>query len=146
MPISIADFVRQRRTFTYDSEMGPVRITYRPYQMTPAREAEIARMAADEAADEENADVANTEQGITKTVIQFCEVVEATDMVGPLHERVNPHTGAGEGRELVPPGDTIPITPEICRYFSSAFLVKILMACAKDARPKATRRQDLNDG
>lgn len=37
MPISIADISRGRRTMVYESDFGAVRVTYRPYQMTPAR-------------------------------------------------------------------------------------------------------------
>jgi hypothetical protein len=137
--ISIADFVRARRTFNYKSEFGDVPITYRPYQMTPAREAEIARMSAAHAEDETDTDVHQTEQGIQKIVLQFCEVVEAIGMDGPLHEGYDPATGLPKGRELVAEGNKIPIVPEIVKYFSSAFLVAILVAVAKDARPKGTQ-------
>lgn len=140
--ISIADFVRARRTFNYNSDFGPVPVTYRPYQMTPAREAEIARMSAAHAEDETDNDVHATEQGIMKIVLQFCEVVDAIGMDGPLHEGYDPVTGMPKGRELVAEGNKIPIEPDIVKYFSSAFLVGILVAVAKDARPKGTQREN----
>lgn len=142
MTISIADFVRQRRTFQYESEMGSIDVTYRPYQMTPAREAEIARMSAEHAEDETDQDVKNTEQGLMKTVLQFCEVVDALGMRGPVHEGYNYKTGQPIGKELVAPGEEIPIEPEIIKYFSSSFLVGVLTAIVKDARPKKRTPQN----
>lgn len=137
--ISIADFARQKRTFTYESEVGAFQVTYRPYQMTPAREAEIARIAAEARDFDENDDVQNTDQGLMKIVTQFCEVVEAIGIVGPLHEKVNPITGAGEGRVIVEAGKPIPIEPEVVKYFSSVFIVNILQAIGKDSRPKSRK-------
>jgi hypothetical protein len=144
---SIADLARKRRTFRYRDEDGfECDVTYRPHAMTPAREAEIARMAADERDDSEDVDVQQTEQGITKIVLGFCEVVEAMGLEGPLTSRVNPRTGAPEGEEIVAAGELIPIEPEVVRYFSNTFIVGILTAIARDARPKAGRRNNLNDG
>lgn len=139
MPISIGELARARRTFSYPTEFGDVQVTYRPYQMTPARESEIARLAAEHAEDETDKDVKDTEQGLMKIVTQFCEVVDSTDMIGPLHKKTDPHTGAGIGEALVLSGEPIPIEEQYVRYFSSAFLVNILVAVAKDARPKKTR-------
>lgn len=140
--ISISDFVRQKRTFTYSSELGDIDITYRPYQMTPAREAEIARIAAESMEVDDDADVQETEKGLTKIVNQFCEVIEAIGIVGPLHERTNPITGAGEGKLIVPAGEPIPITPDVVRYFSSVFIIAVLQAVGNDSRPKSNRKRE----
>lgn len=134
MPVSIADLGRNRRTFNMPTDYGDVRITYRPYQMTPAREAEIARLGADARDEDDNTDVQNTEQGLTKVITQFTEVVEAWDLIGPLSTKPN-----GEGTIIIPEGEPIPITPEVLKYVSSYFMVSVLNAIAKDARPKKGR-------
>lgn len=145
MPISIGDFARARRTFTHETELGPVQITYRPYQMTPARESDIARIAAASVDADDNKDVQETEQGLTKIVRQFCEIVEATDMVGPLHKKLDPRTGKGIGEPIVGVGEPLPIEPEIVRYFSNTFIVAALVAIAKDSRPKKGQPENSND-
>lgn len=143
--LSIADLIRQRRSFDFDSELGSITVTYRPYQMTPAREAEIARISAEAADDDDNQDVQETEQGITKIVQQFCEVVESIGLMGPLHEGYDAANGAPIGKELVPEGMPVPVKPEIVKHFSSAFIVDILVAVGRDARPKGKRRGNSND-
>lgn len=139
MPVSIADLGNNRRTFSFTTDYGPVRVTYRPYQMTPAREAEIARMAADDREQEESPEVGQTESGLTKIIAQFCEVVEVWDLVGPLS------TKATGGEIIIPEGETVPINPSVLRYVSSYFLVQVLNGVAKDARPKKTLRDNTND-
>lgn len=134
MPVSIADLGRNRRTFTFPTDYGDVRITYRPYQMTPAREAEISRLAAGNRDDDDNPDVQDTEQGLSKVIAQFCEVVDSWDLVGPLSTKPD-----GTGRIIVEEGNPIPIDPDTLRYVSSYFMVSVLNAIAKDARPKKTR-------
>lgn len=141
MPISIADLARDRRSFNMDTSFGPVRITYRPYQMTPAREAEIERIASESVEDEDDNEVRESERGINKLISQFCEVVESTDLVGPLHARIDPD-GVGIGEPVVAAGEPIPITPAYVKYFSSAFIVQMLQAVAQDVRPKKRRRED----
>lgn len=140
MPVSIADLGRNRRTFNFPTDYGDVRVTYRPYQMTPAREAEIARLGAASRDEDDNTDVQNTEQGLTKIIAQFTEVVEAWDLVGPLSTKPD-----GTGKVIVPEGEPIPIDNDILRYVSSYFMVSVLNAIAKDARPKKTRPDSLND-
>jgi hypothetical protein len=140
MPVSIADLGRNRRTFDFHTDYGEVRVTYRPYQMTPAREAEIARLAANERDEDENPDVQDTEQGLTKIIAQFCEVVEAWDLTGPLHSKPN-----GQGKLLVEPGEPVPVDPDILQYVSSYFMVSVLNSIAKDARPKKGRPGNSND-
>lgn len=140
MPVSIADLGRNRRTFHFPTDYGDVRVTYRPYQMTPAREAEIARLGAASRDEDENTDVQNTEQGLTKIIAQFTEVVEAWDLVGPLSTKAD-----GTGKVIVPDGEPVPIDPDILRYVSSYFMVSVLNGVAKDARPKKTRPDSLND-
>lgn len=137
MPISIADLASGRRTFTLDTEFGGVRITYRPYEMTPAREAELARLGDDvledmqEAGEGEN--TAQTEAGLTKLISQFCTVVEAWDMVGPLSNRKT-------GETIVEAGEVVPVNEDTMRYVSSYFMVQVLNGIAADARPKKTRQ------
>lgn len=123
----------------FESEFGEIPVTYRPYQMTPAREAEIARMSAEHAESETDQDVHDTEQGLMKIVTQFCEVVEAIGIVGPLHEGYDPRTGSPQGREIVSEGEAVPIVPDVVRHFSSAFMVSVLIAIARDSRPKSKR-------
>ena len=135
MPVSIADLSRDRRTFEFNTDFGPVKIQYRPYAMTPAREADIARIGANAANDELDEDVSKTEQGLTKIVYQFCEVVEAWDLVGPLTDRTT-------GKIIIPEGERIEIKPENVRHVASAFLIQVLTAIAKDSRPKAMPRND----
>lgn len=142
--ISIADFARQKRTFTYKSELGDMQVTYRPYQMTPAREAEITRIAADAMNVDEDTDVQETDKGLSKIVQNFCEVVEAIGIVGPLHERTNPRTGAGEGRLIVKAGEPVPIETEVVKYFSSVFIINILEAVGKDSRPKSNKMREIS--
>jgi hypothetical protein len=139
VPISIADLASGRRQFTLDTEFGPVRISYRPYEMTPAREAAIARLGDSSREDLEDAgegrDTVDTESGLTKLIAQFCAVVEAWDMVGPLTNR--------ETNEiLVEEGEVVPINETIMRHVSNYFMVTVLNGIAADARPKKTRRPD----
>lgn len=142
MPVSIADFARKRRTFSMDTELGAIQWTYRPYQMTPAREAEIARIVAKMNARQTEDSVAQVERVNDNLVLQFCEVVEATDMIGPLHEKVNPKTGIGEGKVIVEAGDTVQITPQVVQYFSGRFIIETLVAIGQDARPKKEMPED----
>jgi hypothetical protein len=139
MPVSIADLGRNRRTFEMPTDYGPVRVTYRPYQMTPAREAEIARMASDARDTDDDKDVQDTEQGLTKIIAQFVEVVEAWDLVGPLSTKPD-----GKGETIIEAGEPIPVTKENLQYVSSYFMVTVLNAVAKDARPKAKRSDNSN--
>jgi hypothetical protein len=152
MPVSIADFNRQRRTFTMESDLGPVQWTYFPYRMTLAREAEIQRISAEMvrtanslqvAADANDAEAIVTlsgmlDQGHELLVGQFCELVAATDMVGPLHAEIDPVTMEGIGEPIVPAWETIPIKPETVRHFSSRYIREVLDAITVDARPKET--------
>ncbi len=135
MPISIADLATNRRTFTLTTEVGSVRVTYRPYEMTPAREAELARLgdSALEEYEDEGQNTSETEAGLTKLIAQFCTIVEAWDLVGPLSD---PTTG----ETIVEAGAPIPVTPKVMRYVSSYFMVQVLNALAEDARPKKTRQ------
>lgn len=139
MPVSIADLARNRRTFEMPTDYGPVRVTYRPYQMTPAREAEIARIAADEREGEEDKDVQDTEAGLTKIIAQFVEVVEAWDLIGPLSTKAD-----GSGKVIIEAGEPIPIDVATLHYISSYFMVSVLNAVAKDARPKRARQDNSN--
>ena len=136
MPISIADLAQSRRTFTMTTEWGPVQWTYRPYQMTPAREAEIERIVAKANEAETDGAIANIERGVDKLVIQFCEIVEATDMIGPLYPATDARSGMGRGEPIVPAGETIPIEPRTVRHFSGRFIVDTLRAIGADSRPK----------
>lgn len=145
MPISMGDFAAARRTFTYETEIGGVQVTYRPYAMTPARESQIARIAAAEADPEDAKDVQETDQGLTKIVTQFCEIVEAIDMVGPVYRRLDPRTGRGIGDPVIPAGESVPIEPEVVRFFSNTFIVGVLVAVSKDARPKTRKPDNSND-
>src|SRR5687768_11372404 len=110
MPISIADLATGRRTFTLETEFGGVRITYKPYEMTPAREAELARLGDTVQEDMEDAgegaDTSRTESGLTKLIAQFCTIVDAWDMVGPLKSRET-------GEIIVAEGDVVPVTPDV---------------------------------
>ena len=135
MPVSIAELASNRRTFTLNTEAGAVRVTYKPYEMTPAREAELSRLAdaALEEYEDEGDDTSKTEAGLTKLIAQFCIIVEAWDLVGPLSD---PTTG----RMIVEAGEPIPVNHETMRYVSSYFMVQVLNALAEDARPKKTRQ------
>jgi hypothetical protein len=114
--------------------------------MTPAREAEIARLSSEEVEDETDEDIRDTEKGLSKIVLQFCEVIEAIGLEGPLYERINPNTGVGEGRLIVPEGEPIQVIPENVRYFSNVFIVSTLQEVMKDSRPKSKKmRENLND-
>lgn len=141
MPISIADLATNRRTFTLDTEAGPVRVTYRPYEMTPAREAELARLADSVQEDMEDAgegaDTAQTESGLTKLIAQFCTVIEAWDLVGPLTDRETRET-------IVEAGEPIPINDRTMRYVSSYFMVQVLNGVSADIRPKKERHRNSN--
>lgn len=135
MPVSIADLGATRRTFTMETEAGAIQVTYRPYEMTPAREAAISRLASaqtEELSEDEGEDVGNTEGGLTKIIEQFCTVVEAWTLVGPLTNRET-------GKEIVKAGEPIPVNPSTMRYVSSYFMVRVLNAVADDIRPKKTR-------
>lgn len=136
MPISIADLAQSRRTFTMPTEWGPVQWTYRPYQMTPAREAEIERIVAKANEAETDGAIANIDRGVDKLVIQFCEIVEATDMIGPLYKKTDPKTGMGVGEPVVEAGETVPINPQTVRHFSGRFIIDVLRAIGVDSRPK----------
>jgi hypothetical protein len=134
MPVSIADLSSGRRTFTLDTSAGGVRITYRPYEMTPAREVELSRLGDStlEEYSDEGDNTAQTEAGLTRLIAQFCTIVEAWDMIGPLTNR---ETGA----VIVESGEVIPVSPEALRYCSSFFLVQVLNGVSSDARPKGKR-------
>lgn len=142
MPVSMADLGRDRRAFVMPTSVGDIRITYRPYQMTPAREAEIERISAElngsgeEDGEDEASAVAN--RAMMKLTTQFCEVVESTDMVGPLHTSVSVD-GIPTGEELIPAGEPIPVKPEYVKYWSSFFIIQILEAVGNDIRPKKKR-------
>jgi hypothetical protein len=137
MPISIGDLAAGRRTFTLDTDFGGVRVTYRPYEMTPAREAELARLGDSTLEDyeDEGRNTAETEAGLTKLIAQFCTVVEAWDLVGPLSDRTT-------GEVIVEAGEPVPVNERTMRYVSSYFMVQVLNGIAADARPKKTRRPD----
>jgi len=134
MPISIADLATNRRTFTLHTEVGDVRVTYKPYEMTPAREAELTRLSDSTLSDyeDEGKDTAETEAGLTKLIAQFCTIVEAWDLVGPLSDGTT-------GDVIVEAGEPIPVNTKTLRYVSSYFMVQVLNALAEDARPKKTR-------
>lgn len=134
MPISLEDLGNTRRSFTLETEAGPVRLTYRPYEMTPAREAAIARIADETTEDleAEGEEISKTEGGWAKLIGQFCTVVEAWDLVGPL-------TNPSNGELVVKKGEPIPVNPENMRYVSSYFMIKVLQGVADDVRPKKTR-------
>lgn len=142
MPISIADLAQARRTFTMSTDWGPVQWTYRPYQMTPAREAEIERIVAKANSAEQDGAIANIDRGIDKLVIQFCEIVEATDLIGPLYKKTDPSTGMGIGEPVVEAGVTVPITPMTVRHFSGRFIIDVLRAIGVDSRPKKAMPED----
>ena len=137
MPISIADLASGRRTFTLDTDIGGVRVTYRPYEMTPAREAELARLGDQTLEDMQDAgegeNTSQTEAGLKKLISQFCTVVEAWDLVGPLTDRTT-------GTVIVEAGEPIPVNETTMRYVSSYFMVQVLNGVAADARPKKTRQ------
>lgn len=139
MPISIADLATNRRSFTLETDMGGLRVTYRPYEMTPAREAELARLGDEtlEEYEDEGKNTAETEAGLTKLIAQFCTVVEAWDLVGPLSDR-------STGEIIVEAGEPIPVNEKTMRYVSSYFMVQVLNGISEDVRPKKTRRRDLN--
>lgn len=164
MPVSFADFHKQARVLTIESEIGPVRWSYRPYRMTLAREAEIQRLsletqqkadallkltnlyaeAAAKGDDNASAKIEETAGKLSALlaeaqealVAQFCELVATTDMVGPLHAEIDPITMEGIGDPIVPAGETVPITLETVRCFSTRYIKEIMQAIALDARPK----------
>lgn len=137
MPISIADLASGRRTFTLDTEFGAVRVTYRPYEMTPAREAELARLGDHTLEDMSDAgegeNTAQTEAGLTKLISQFCTIVEAWDLVGPLSNR-------STGEIIVEAGEVVPVNEKTLRFVSSYFMVQVLNGIMEDSRPKKTRQ------
>lgn len=164
MPVSFAEFHKQTRSLTIESELGPVVWAYYPYKMTLAREAEINRLAldvqqkadalqvvvraqAEAAAKGDEAAAAKVEEAATQMAalldqaqealaMQFCELVARTDMIGPLHAKIDPITMEGIGEPIVPDGETVPIRLETVRCFSSRYIKEIFEAITVDARPK----------
>ena len=105
--------------------------------MTPAREAELARLGDDVEADlreeGEGETTAQTEAGLRKLIEQFCTIVEAWDLVGPLSNRAT-------GELIVAEDEPVPVNLETMRYVSSYFMVQVLNGIRDDIRPKKARQ------
>jgi hypothetical protein len=140
MPISFSELANARRNFQMDTDFGPLRVSYRPYEMTPAREVAIARIG-DSVEDDYSTEgdrIAKAEAGNAQVIAQFATVVEAWDFIGPLSD---PDTG----RIIVPEGEPVRVTAENLKYVSQFFMIQVLRAIAEDSRPKKGRSKEPSD-
>lgn len=155
MPLSIFDLQSDRKTFTIP-ELD-LTVTYRPNQLTPARELAILRSSA-LPDDEDDIDelLAAGERNVKRQIDAFCQLVESWDLMGPLvadadgqlMEGVNPNHEGWEraveergGTIVVPAGQVIALTPDNLRVLPSHFLATVTEAINKDMRPDPKKRK-----
>lgn len=110
MPLSIADFKSESVELTVETSLGPLALRYRPNRMTPLREAQLTRSAAD---DDDPA-----------VIGLICDLVEWMDVCGPLVD--------DDGTELVAAGDPVPMEPECVAVLPSRLLSRVLTAIQED--------------
>ena len=155
MPISAFDLADDRKTATLEFGADTLTVTYRPNQMTPARELAIIRQARSEAAEDSGDDeeLARAEYNVNRQLETFVELVEAWDFMGPLAQsskgdRLNLPRSLTDplelaafaeskgGKLLVPPDEVVPIRTEFLRLIGSNFLMKVVNLLNEDMRPK----------
>lgn len=166
MPLSMYELQADRRTITLELPGGNLVVTYRPNQLTPARELAIIRQARDDvaASDAEDknaseiaAELETAEYNISRQIANFVELVEAWDFTGPLAQASDgsrldiPRDHMGEleaqayaesrgGKVLVPSGHVVPIRQEFLRLMPSNFLMNISARINDDMRPNPKKR------
>lgn len=155
MPVNIYDLTQDRKTVTLEIGGGQLTVTYRPNQLTPARELAMLRQAraeADESAGDDE-ELAQAEYNVARQLETFAEIVEAWDFMGPLAR----HDDTGErldlprdmhepgdladfaerhgGSLLVPPDVPVPIRPDCLVLIGSNFLMRVVALINEDMRP-----------
>jgi hypothetical protein len=127
--------VNERRTVDVRTARGPFKVTYRPHELTPAREELLA--------DEINSDGTSSDPMLEL----FEDLIVEMELEGPLYTKDHFVTRydeqSGEERRefvkggvlLVDDGEPIPPKPEYTRHLSSQLFTKIM----------TTVREDMND-
>lgn len=119
--ISLADLIADTATVTVETRLGPIAVSYRPNAMTPAKEAELQRLAG---SDDEDADV--------MLATLFCEVVSDIGISGPMFD--------ADGRQIVEADAPIPLEPEYVVYLPSRLLGDCFTAIQQSIQDEATEK------
>lgn len=154
MPVNIFELQSDRRTVKVDKY--DLTVTYRPNQMTPARELAILRASAI-SDDDDDVDelLANGERNVKRQIDAFVELVESWDFMGPLaadgegqllpvdpnREDIEGYVASMGGTLLVPAGQVVPLKADYLRIIPSFFLTDVTIAINEDLRPDPKKRR-----
>jgi hypothetical protein len=157
MPVTINDLTQDRKTVTLELPGGDLTVTYRPNQLTPARELAILRQAKSDADDDSDSDEIETaEYNINRQISTFVDLVEAWDFEGPLakdktgarldipkdhNAEAQAYAESQAGTLMVPAGETVPIRAEFLKLLPSAFLMNLVGRINEDMRPNPKKRR-----
>lgn len=160
MPVNIFDLADDRKTVTLEFGADTLTVTYRPNQLTPARELAIIRQARADSDDDAGDDdeLARAQFNIERQLSAFAELVEAWDFEGPLAKdskgdrldlprnltdslELAAFAESKGGKLVVPPGEVVPIRPDMLKLIGSNFLMQVTAKINEDMRPDPKRRR-----
>ena len=122
MPISVSDLVSERRTIAVPIGRGRLEVTYRPQELTPAREEEIAEQ------------LDNNDAKSSTMLTMFVDLVAAWDLTGPLVDRETDEV-------LVEDDVSIPLTPDVLRHVPSAVISTVFQAVYDDMNDDSGKKK-----
>jgi hypothetical protein len=157
MPVNIYELQEDRKTFLIDKYQ--LTVTYRPNELTPARELAMLRQSAvtDEDGDDEiDEQIRNAERNINRQIEALIALIESWDCMGPLavtpegelmriprdqFDDAEQYVADHGGTLLVPTGHPIPLRHDCLVLLGSFFLTEVMEAINKDLRPDPKKRK-----
>lgn len=129
MGVRFSDLTNERKTVAVPTRAGTIEVTYRPNELTPAREEQLADLLT-------NAKVQSL--GVLSV---FTDIVVSWDLTGELYSKTDVDED-GHPVLLVERDVIIPILPENLYHVSTNILVKMFTAIQDDMNddPKAPSR------
>lgn len=121
MPIRLNDFAKERKDLTVATPIGDIEVVYRPNALTPSDEARLAASREDGAV-----------AAFRELLEQFCRVLVAWDLVGPVYNSVT-------GDEIVAEDVPIPVRPDILQHVASPIITLIFRTINEDNVPKSSK-------
>jgi hypothetical protein len=130
MPIGLSELANERRKIDVEiRNIGSLEVTYRPNVITPAREAEIKKIAEEEGEDSDDA-----------TMILLMDVVESWDLTGPMYDNSAAGPNGQNGELIVEHGAVVPLELRFLQHVPSRVQNSIIQAIGKDANPDPNGR------
>ena len=116
MPIRLADLANQRRETVIKTDLGNIKVTYRPNALTPSDAARLANAKGDE--------------WVRVLLTQMEDLIVDWDIVGPVYNKTT-------GEAVVATDEPVPVKKEVLQHVSSDLLGEMFQAVQNDRNPKS---------